>query len=251
MKLDELPRSESVEEVWRLEQPGFEYQGPVFSPTYSRVVLIESEVGISKSSIGDLSLKLQVEEQIVLPSSEYQSLLQACSPSSASSQLAYSSSQLLKSDDTSLIATELATEFPHSVDAFAELLLRIYLSDSSLIPRIYSLASAAISGDPSSASLLFRGNTFFTRIVETYLRLIGGEYLEASIGDVVRRICGEKIEVEIDPGKFKGGVAKDKELVAGTEVLKRWAVMMWNGIYEARQRCPKSVFFPPSESIKD
>lgn len=118
----------------------------------------------------------------------------------------------------------------------------MYLSDSSLLPRIYTLASASISGDPSSASLLFRGNTFFTRIVETYLRLLGGEYLEASIGDVVRRICGEKIEVEIDPGKFKGGTAREKDLLAGTEVLKRWAVLIWGGIYEARQRCPKSVF---------
>lgn len=73
------------------------------------------------------------------------------------------------------------------------------------------------------------------------MRLIGSDFLTVSLGDVVRRICVEQVEIEIDPAKFKGGVVKEKELQANMKLLKEWVTRLWNSIYDARQSCPKFV----------
>lgn len=74
--------------------------------------------------------------------------------------------------------------------------------------------------------------------MELYVRRIGREYLDASIGDVVRKLCAEKVEIEIDPSRMKQGV-KDRELQHNVHELHDWTVAMWNSIYDARERCPE------------
>lgn len=88
-----------------------------------------------------------------------------------------------------------------------------------------------------STALLFRGNTVLTKSIELYLRLVDAEYLDASVGDIVRRICKEKPDVEIDPLKARG--AKEKELAQNARDLQDWTKRLWQGIFAARDKCPQ------------
>lgn len=67
----------------------------------------------------------------------------------------------------------------------------------------------------------------------------GRAFLDASIGNVLRRLCAEKVAIEVDPLRSKKG-AKDVE--RNVEQLVYWCGEFWNQIYSVRNECPKYVF---------
>jgi hypothetical protein len=139
------------------------------------------------------------------------------------------------------LAIDIAQEFPSELEEVTSILLRIYQAESLLVPRLLRLADLEIDNNNRlnrSSAILFRGNTILTKSVELYLRLIGAEYLEASIGETIRKIIKDKVEIEIDPMKLKSGY-KDKELLANVHALHEWTTTLWNSIYDARERCPQ------------
>ena len=80
-----------------------------------------------------------------------------------------------------------------------------------------------------------RGNTVFTKTVELYMSWYGVAFLEASIGSSIRRLCAEKVAIEVDPVRIgKGGRAVEKNV----ELLVAWCQEFWDGIYDARRQCP-------------
>lgn len=148
-------------------------------------------------------------------------------------------SQFLKEDSNADLAVDLANDFPSELEAITSLLLRIYQAESLLIPRILQLATKEIETDLTSNAVLFRGNSILTKSIEQYMRLIGAEYLEASIGDSIRRLCADKTEsFELDPSKMKLGW-KERDLTHNTNSFMNWMTTLWNCIYAARQKCPK------------
>lgn len=155
--------------------------------------------------------------------------------------IAYDSSeQLLNNDADAELAKDLTQEFPGDLEEMSKLLLRIYQAENLLIPRILRLTELEIDGDLNSAAILFRGNSVLTKSIELYLRLIGTEYLDVSIGEPIRRLCASKVDIEIDPSKMKPGL-KDNELASNINELREWTTNVWNAIYDARERCPKFV----------
>jgi ATP-dependent Lon protease len=148
--------------------------------------------------------------------------------------------QILKDDSDASLATELAQEFPVDLDTISALLLRIYHTESILISRIFQLTEREINVNITTTAVLFRGNSILTKLIELYLRLVGVDYLEASIGEVVRKLCSDKVDLELDPARMKSGV-KEKEIAQQSHLLTSWATVIWNSIYEARQRCPRLV----------
>lgn len=67
----------------------------------------------------------------------------------------------------------------------------------------------------------------------------GKPFLEASIGNVLRRLCAEKITIEVDP-MVSGKGTKDVE--RNLEHLIYWCQEFWNQIYSVRATCPKFVY---------
>lgn len=64
----------------------------------------------------------------------------------------------------------------------------------------------------------------------------GKAFLEASIGDVLRRLCDEKVAIEVDPvrsGKSTRDMDKNREL------LIQWCERFWAQIHSVRNECPK------------
>jgi len=66
----------------------------------------------------------------------------------------------------------------------------------------------------------------------------GKPFLEASIGSVLRRLCAEKVAIEVDPMR-SGKSTKDVE--RNVEHLIYWCQEFWNQIYSVRAACPKFV----------
>lgn len=85
------------------------------------------------------------------------------------------------------------------------------------------------------AAILFRGNSLFTKSVELYLRTVGSDFLESAIGRIVRKICDERVEIEIDPSK----VADREKISENVRELQRWTSAVWEAIYNARHQCPR------------
>ncbi|GAA5850625.1 hypothetical protein JCM8547_001934 [Rhodosporidiobolus lusitaniae] len=205
VRVPDLPRHELVEDWWSVKPPA---------------------AAKSSDIVGELSLSLRIGEEVVLPSREYQAML-----------------KLLSDDADAELASDIAHEFPSDLEEVTKILLRIYQADSQLVMRLLRLADVEVDGNARnnrSAAILFRGNTILTKSVELYLRLIGAEYLDASIGEPIRRICAEKVEIEIDPMKMKSGW-KEKELQANIHALHDWTLTVWNSIYDAREKCPHDL----------
>lgn len=133
---------------------------------------------------------------------------------------------------------ELAHDLPLELESVTRLLLRIYLAEGILIPRILRLADREILGEMTSAAVLFRGNSILTKSVEHYFRLVGADFLEASIGEPLRRLCADKVELELDPLRLKPGI-KEKDLVQQAQALTAWVTIFWDSIYAARPMCPQ------------
>jgi len=66
----------------------------------------------------------------------------------------------------------------------------------------------------------------------------GRGFLEASIGNVLRRLCSEKITIEVDPVR-SGKSAKDLE--RNVDQLIYWCREFWNQIYSVRSECPHEM----------
>lgn len=65
----------------------------------------------------------------------------------------------------------------------------------------------------------------------------GAAFLEASLGSVIRKLCSEKVVIEIDPGRSSSRHTKSIE--RSVEVLVHWCGEFWTSIYEARHQCPR------------
>ncbi|GAA6054276.1 hypothetical protein JCM3770_005155 [Rhodotorula araucariae] len=205
VRIQDLPRQRLVEDWWAVK--------PLNPAKASDVV-------------GELSLSMRINEEVVLPSREYEAIL-----------------RFLTGDTDADLATDIAHEFPSDLEEVTKILMRIYQAEAVLLPRILRLADLEVDNNARSqrsAAILFRGNTILTKSVELYLRLVGAEYLDASVGETIRRICAEKVEIEIDPIKLKPGT-RDKELQANVTLLHEWTLTLWNSIYAAREKCPHDL----------
>jgi len=75
--------------------------------------------------------------------------------------------------------------------------------------------------------------------MELCMTWYGKAFLEASVGSVLRRLCAEKVAIEVDPLR-SGKNSKDVE--RNVEQLIYWCKEFWNQIYSVRTHCPQYVF---------
>ena len=66
----------------------------------------------------------------------------------------------------------------------------------------------------------------------------GKLFLESSVGSVIRRICVERISIEVDPSKAP---KPTRDLERNVETLVYWCQEMWCSIYKARSECPPEM----------
>ena len=101
--------------------------------------------------------------------------------------------------------------------------------------------SQQFQSDQMDANVLFRGNSLLTKTLDIFMRRTEPEYLEDTVGDIIRRIVNEEIKCEVDPSK----------LHAGDDLRENWRVLnsltreIWTAIHESAANCPprfKAIF---------
>ena len=191
---------------------------------------------------GEMSLGLQVREDIVLPLSAYEDLQQvSLRPFSANAMqltlpLCIVRLQVLIEDVAANCLHSLAEIHSQlSLEELASLLLRVDIGHDRVLARLTAMCEREIQACEGDAAILFRGNSLFTKSVELYLRTVGSDFLESAIGRIVRKICDERVEVEIDPSKIT-----DRDRISeNVRELQQWTSAVWEAIYNARHQCPR------------
>ncbi|KAF9270219.1 Rho GTPase activation protein [Marasmius fiardii PR-910] len=170
--------------------------------------------------VGELRLKLRVDEELILPFATYERLLRK-----------------LRSRNFLDWLTDFESKL--KLKTVASQLMSMAVADSKLIEQVQILADREVDGSVSSAhQTLFRGNNALTRIAEQTMAWYGMEFLESSIGSVLRRLVAEKVSIEVDP--LRSGKSQ-KDVERNVELLISWCKKIWGQIFASRQACPPEM----------
>ncbi|PCH33643.1 Rho GTPase activation protein [Wolfiporia cocos MD-104 SS10] len=162
---------------------------------------------------GEMRLRIRVDEEIILPHSEYAGVLETFSSrNSLDLMLDLESKLKLKSISNHIIS--------------------IAIAENVLVDHIMELADREVD---AHNTLLSRGNTVLTKTMELFMSWYGAAFLEASVGLSIRRLCSDKVAIEVDPVRSGKGARSTEKSV---ELLVYWCQEFWTCIYEARKQCP-------------
>ncbi|KAG6381176.1 GTPase activating protein [Boletus reticuloceps] len=181
--------------------------------------VIQSSGFLTGIQVGEIRMKLKVHEEIILPHSSYSGML-----------------TVLHSRNV----LEWMSDFERKLQlrTLSEQLMFIAIAKGVLVEHLTEYADREVDGTPSSHGTLFRGNTIFTKTMELAMAFYGREFLEASIGRVMRQICFEKITIEVDPNRSS---KSPKDVERGVEQLVEWCQTIWEAIYAHRGDCPHEM----------
>ena len=208
--------------------------------------------------IGDMFLRLRVEELVVLTMQEYSAL-----------------SEVLHRHSSGLVAL-IARVLPKRLQRLSEIFVNIYQVSGHLdrwlkdlaeteIEAAYQKSTAASSARSMSragsemsyessgerellvhelgkavtteVNLLFRGNSLLTRSMDFYMRRLGKDYLEETLRDVLTEINSAAIDCEVDPTR----VHSPADLSRNWSSLVNHFRKVWMTIHESASRCPREM----------
>ncbi|KDQ63550.1 hypothetical protein JAAARDRAFT_169494 [Jaapia argillacea MUCL 33604] len=182
--------------------------------------ILLGDSGSSSVQVGEIRLKMRVDEEIILPMSAYSGLLETINSRNSLDWMADLESKL-------------------QLNTLSTQLISIAIARNVLIDHIFELADREVDGTPSSHNTLFRGNTVLTKTMELAMACYGKAFLEASVGSVIRRLFAEKVAIEVDPVRCAG--KSPKEIERNVDQLVSWCQEFWNQIYETRGECPSEM----------
>ncbi|KAF8950097.1 hypothetical protein BGZ52_003735, partial [Haplosporangium bisporale] len=174
----------------------------------------------STEHLGDLRLKLKYEEQIVLPIVNYADLL-----------------DIIVNFRENNVISKLA-ELVTDLEGFSRNVLRILEGKGLAVMWLNTLIDEEIAeARPTRVNTLFRGNTLLTKALDAYMRLVGTEYLDDTLGDILRAICKNKIACEVDPSKLE----KYEDLKTQWRILMNHTRTCWRAVTESISHFPKDL----------
>ncbi|KAJ6509536.1 GTPase activating protein [Mycena vitilis] len=173
----------------------------------------------SDLQVGDIRLKIRVDEEIILPYNAYSNLLKTFNSRNFMEWMA-----------------DFESKF--KLKTISHQLISIAVARNDLIEQVQEIALREVDGTPSSHQTLFRGNTIFTKVMELCMNWYGKAFLEASIGSVLRRLCAEKVGIEVDPMRSGKGT---KDVERNLELLIYWCREFWEQIYSVKTECPPEM----------
>ncbi|KAG6813787.1 hypothetical protein H0H92_007199 [Tricholoma furcatifolium] len=181
--------------------------------------VVECGFSASDLQVGELRLKLIVNEEIILPQAAYTPLLET-----------FNSRNLLDWIDD--------FENKLKVKNISAQLMSLAVDRGVVVSHVQELAAREINEAPPSHQILFRGNTPFTKVMELCMNWYGRAFLETSVASVIRKLCKEKIAIEVDPARRNKG---SKDIERNFELLAFWCKEFLDQIYLMRNECPQEL----------
>lgn len=83
-------------------------------------------------------------------------------------------------------------------DRWIEDLRRHFQPSQALVT---DLGTAELARSGGREALLFRENTLATKAIDEYMKLVAQDYLQETLGQIVRRLCASSEDCEVDPSK--------------------------------------------------
>lgn len=193
--------------------------------------------------IGTLCIKIASSLILVLPSSNFarmEKLLQKVDPQELCDLVQdYSDGVDVRIDNISDIFLDIFQALNRENDWFGALLKK----ELSAVDN--SIARNTIQNKTSSHiySTLFRGNSVLTISMEKYFHRVGHEYLDKSIGDVLRDIINKKVSCELDPARIEENdpISVQNTISRNRETLFQYVSELWNRIYITSNDLPMCI----------
>lgn len=193
--------------------------------------------------IGTLCIKIVSSLILVLPSSNFtrmEKLLQEVDPEELCGLVQeFSDGVDVKIDNIADIFLDIFQALNRENDWFSALLKR----ELSVVDN--SIARNTIQNKTSSHiySTLFRGNSVLTISMEKFFYRVGHEYLDKSIGDVLRDIIDKQVSCELDPARIQESdpVLMQQILTQNRDTLFHYVGRIWHRIYTTTNDLPMCV----------
>lgn len=175
----------------------------------------------ASTQAGELQLNLKFNQEIILPQKAYSGL---CSILKSRNFLDW-----INDFQKKLKLTTVSTHIMSIADA-----------QNTLVEQIIEYTAREMERTPFSQDTLFRGNTTLTKVMEICMMWYGKSFLEASVGSVIRKLCEERVAIEIDADRRNQG--EDKAVDAKqVKQLVDWCKEIWTQIYSVRNECPEET----------
>ncbi|KAJ9073241.1 hypothetical protein DSO57_1018689 [Entomophthora muscae] len=176
-----------------------------------------SSMAPADGAVADLRLKLRYDEIVVLKSSEYATLL-----------------ELLMEIESDVVYDLVIG--PKHLDWVAETLLKVYCARHHSIPWLNYLAEKEVQAteDPN---ILFRGNSILTKAIDAYMKMVGLQYVDSTIGNIVREVCKRKVSCEVDGSKLN----KPEDVKGQWKTLFSYADQLFQAIQNSKNQCPREL----------
>ncbi|XP_038063625.1 ras GTPase-activating protein nGAP-like isoform X2 [Patiria miniata] len=142
----------------------------------------------TKGDTPSLRIKARYQSISILPIAQYSELAQYLKEN------AVSLCQLIEQQINVKTKEEIATSLIkvlHCLGLASEFLVELVMTETRTM---------------NDESLVFRANTMATKSMEAYMKLIGGKYLQDTIGDFVHTIYENEEDCEVDPTKVSSSI---------------------------------------------
>ncbi|XP_059552431.1 RAS protein activator like-3 isoform X2 [Myotis daubentonii] len=86
-------------------------------------------------------------------------------------------------------------------EELAAAMVRVLQATGRAQALVTDLGTAELARSGGREALLFRENTLATKAIDEYMKLVAQDYLQETLGQVLRRICASTEDCEVDPSK--------------------------------------------------
>jgi len=113
-------------------------------------------------------------------------------------------------------------------DEISRVLLRILQASGKATEFLASIVMEEVK-NLEDENLVFRGNSFATKAMDSYMKMIGESYLQETLGEFVQSVYEFEDDCEVDPSKKTSGNIESNKENLKTFVEKAWCQIMCSG----------------------